>query len=84
MDAYRKRIIAAGASGRQVDNLETARRVLELAQRTADEAIEAARGVADQTLGVAPNETEAILAKALTPSGADYRRRGGQGHGPGA
>ena len=65
MDAYRKRIIAAGASGRQVDNLETARRVLELAQRTADEAIEAARGVADQTLGVAPNETEAILAKAL-------------------
>jgi cell division septum initiation protein DivIVA len=65
MDAYRKRIIAAGMSGRQVDNLETARRVLELAQRTADEAIEAARGVADETLGVARNETEAIIAKAL-------------------
>ena len=53
-----------GRAARQVDNLETARRVLELAQRTADEAIEAARGVADQTLGVARNETEAILAKA--------------------
>ena len=51
MDAYRKRVIAAGASGLEVDNLETARRVLELAQRTADEAIGMARGEADQTWG---------------------------------
>jgi cell division septum initiation protein DivIVA len=65
MDAYRKRIIAAGASGRQVDNLETARRVLELAQRTADEAIEMAIGEADKTLGRARSETAEILAKAL-------------------
>jgi hypothetical protein len=65
MDAYRKRVITAGASGRQVDNLEAARRVLELAQRTADEAIERARGTADQTLGMARSETEVIIAKAL-------------------
>ena len=64
-DAYRKRIIAAGASGFQVDNLETARRVLELVQHTADEAINAARGEADQTLGRARSETEVILAKAI-------------------
>ena len=64
MDAYRKRIIAAGASGFQVDNLETARRVLELAQPTADEAIDAARGAADETLGRARSETDVILAKA--------------------
>lgn len=64
MDAYRKRIIAAGASGFQVDNLETARRVLELAQRTADEAIEMARGAADETLGRARSETDVILGKA--------------------
>ena len=48
----------------RVDNLETARRVLELAQRTADEAIEAARGAADETLGMARSETEVLLAKA--------------------
>jgi cell division septum initiation protein DivIVA len=65
MDAYRKRVIAAGASGRQVDNLDVAARVLVLAQRTADEAIDAARGEADQTLGRARSETEVILAKAL-------------------
>ena len=64
MDAYRKRIIAAGASGVQVDNLETARRVLELAQRTADEAIDMARGEADETLGRVRTETDVILAKA--------------------
>ena len=65
MEAYRKRIIAAGASGLEVDNVETARRVLELAQRTADEAIDAARGEADQALGRARTETEVILAKAV-------------------
>ena len=65
MDAYRKRVIAAGASGRQEDNLETARRVLELAQRTADEAIDMASGEADQTLGRARSETELILEKAI-------------------
>jgi len=64
MEAYRKRIIAAGASGFQVDNLETARRVLELAQHTADAAIDTARGAADETLGRARSETDAILIKA--------------------
>ena len=64
MDAYRNRVIAAGASGRQVDNLDVAARVLALAQRTADEAIDAARGEADQTLGRVRTETEVILAKA--------------------
>jgi hypothetical protein len=66
MDAYRKRIVAAGAGGRVegIDNFETARRILELAQRTADEAIEMARGEADQTLGRARSETDMILIKA--------------------
>ncbi len=72
MDAYRKRIIAAGASGRQaepatgeIDNHAKAAEILELVQRTAEEVIGIARSEADETLGRARSETEAILKKAI-------------------
>jgi hypothetical protein len=66
MDAYRKRVIAAGADSRMegTGNLEVARGVLELAQRTADEAIAVARGEADKTLGRARSVTDEIIIEA--------------------
>jgi vacuolar-type H+-ATPase subunit E/Vma4 len=65
MDAYRKRVIASGASGREIRNDELAKRILELAQQTAEEAIDLARAEADATFGRARSETEVILGKAV-------------------
>lgn len=65
MAAYRKRLIAARASEHEpLDNLDTAERVLELVQQTADEAIGQARGEADQTLGMARRAADEVLTKA--------------------
>jgi transcriptional regulator with XRE-family HTH domain len=74
MDAYRKRLIAARAPERGEpepvmfdetrpfeDNMDTAARVLSLAQQTADQAIADARGEADKTLGRARTEVGALL-----------------------
>jgi transcriptional regulator with XRE-family HTH domain len=75
MDAYRKRIIAAGASDRLED---PAGEVLEIAQRTAEEAIETARGAADETLGMARGAADEVLTKARHQAGqitADARAR---------
>ncbi|AAZ55156.1 cell wall synthesis protein Wag31 [Thermobifida fusca] len=46
------------------DNMDTAARVLALAQQTADQAISDARREADETLGRARHEAEDILSKA--------------------
>ncbi len=46
------------------ENMDTAARVLALAQQTADQAISDARREADETLGRARNESEDILGKA--------------------
>ncbi len=46
------------------DNMDTAARVLALAQQTADQAISDARREADETLGRARHEAEDILGKA--------------------
>src|SRR5690606_18759516 len=46
------------------DNMDTAARVLALAQQTADQAIADARREADETLGRARREAEEILGKA--------------------
>lgn len=66
MDAYRKRVIAAGVSGslHGGGNTEAARMALELAQRAADDAIWRARNDAEQTRGSARTEAMAILADA--------------------
>ncbi len=82
MDAYRKRIIAAGASGRLAEpageEIRNVGEVLEIAQRTADEAIETARGAADETLGMARGAADEVLTKARRQAGqitADARAR---------
>ena len=65
MNAYRKRLIAVRASEHEpLDNLDTAERVLELVQQTADEAIDQARSAAGQTLGIARSEADEVLTKA--------------------
>ncbi|WP_017575458.1 DivIVA domain-containing protein [Nocardiopsis kunsanensis] len=46
------------------ENMDTASRILALAQQTADQAISDARREADETLGRARNESEDILGKA--------------------
>src|SRR2546429_7189788 len=46
------------------DNMDTAARVLALAQQTADQAIADARREADETLGRARREAEEMLSKA--------------------
>ena len=78
MDAYRKRILAAGASGRVEDNLETAKKVLELAQRAADEAIEMALSEADQT-----REGRAVRPMRSSSRPGARRSRSSASHGPG-
>lgn len=57
---------ALGAMGMQAgeDNMDTAARVLALAQQTADQAIADARREADDTVGRARREAEEILGKA--------------------
>ncbi|WP_131738312.1 DivIVA domain-containing protein [Actinomadura roseirufa] len=50
------------------DNMDTAARVLALAQQTADQAIADARREADETLGRARREAEEILSKARRQS----------------
>ncbi|GGV25822.1 hypothetical protein GCM10010182_55700 [Actinomadura cremea] len=55
--------MAAAPSGGE-DNMDTAARVLALAQQTADQAIADARREADETLGRARREAEEILGKA--------------------
>src|SRR3954468_3655483 len=50
------------------DNMDTAARVLSLAQQTADQAIADARREADETLGRARREAEEILGKARRQS----------------
>ncbi|MGH3373729.1 MAG: DivIVA domain-containing protein, partial [Actinoallomurus sp.] len=50
------------------DNMDTAARVLALAQQTADQAIADARREADETLGRARREAEEILGKARRQS----------------
>ena len=51
-----------------VDNMDTAARVLALAQQTADQAIADARREADETLGRARREADDILSKARRQS----------------
>ena len=46
------------------DNMDTAARVLSLAQQTADQAIADARREADETLGRARREADEVLTKA--------------------
>ncbi|MBW8481028.1 DivIVA domain-containing protein [Actinomadura parmotrematis] len=58
--------MAAAPSGE--DNMDTAARVLALAQQTADQAIADARREADETLGRARREAEEILGKARRQS----------------
>ena len=58
----------AGHDGRRMphieDNMDTAARVLSLAQQTADQAIADARREADETLGRARREADEVLTKA--------------------
>lgn len=61
--------MSAGLSGANLamggeENMDTAARVLALAQQTADQAISDARREADETLGRARSESEDILGKA--------------------
>jgi DivIVA domain-containing protein len=58
----------APVSGLGEDNMDTAARVLALAQQTADQAIADARREADETLGRARREAEDILGKARRQS----------------
>ncbi|TDQ52609.1 DivIVA domain-containing protein [Actinorugispora endophytica] len=55
---------AMGLPGGGEDNMDTAARVLALAQQTADQAISDARREADETLGRARHEADDILGKA--------------------
>ncbi|TDC55144.1 DivIVA domain-containing protein [Actinomadura sp. KC345] len=56
--------LGMGAAPTGEDNMDTAARVLALAQQTADQAIADARREADETLGRARREAEEILGKA--------------------
>ena len=58
----------APVAGPGEDNMDTAARVLALAQQTADQAIADARREADETLGRARREAEEILGKARRQS----------------
>ncbi|HXA63419.1 MAG TPA: DivIVA domain-containing protein [Streptosporangiaceae bacterium] len=57
-------VVSLGMSPSGEDNMDTAARVLALAQQTADQAIADARREADETLGRARREAEDILGKA--------------------
>jgi DivIVA domain-containing protein len=57
-------VMSFGSSHSGEDNMDTAARVLALAQQTADQAIADARREADETLGRARREAEEIVGKA--------------------
>lgn len=57
-------VLGLGMAPSGEDNMDTAARVLALAQQTADQAIADARREADETLGRARREAEEILGKA--------------------
>jgi transcriptional regulator with XRE-family HTH domain/cell division septum initiation protein DivIVA len=65
MDAYRKRIIAAGASGRLEDPVGKAGEMPAVVQRAGDEAIEMAHGLADRAPEIVRGETNEALGRAL-------------------
>jgi DivIVA domain-containing protein len=57
-------VMMGGGMPRIEDNMDTAARVLSLAQQTADQAIADARREADETLGRARREADEVLTKA--------------------
>jgi DivIVA domain-containing protein len=57
-------VMMGGMSSHIEDNMDTAARVLSLAQQTADQAIADARREADETLGRARREADEVLTKA--------------------
>src|SRR5262249_11560411 len=71
------------------DNMDTAARVLSLAQQTADQAIADARREADETLGRARDDAGQARGgrgarQGRSAGGADHRRRASPGREPGA